>query len=378
VPAEPRDAALAAIDAVVGLALTLDGARYATPYAFVRALKRRALAVPAPRASDAVQLLTVHGAKGLEARTVFVVDADPEPRQAESATMLVEWPVDAAAPRTCAFVYSEKFCAPSLERLRDAEMGARRREELNALYVAMTRAEDRLVFSATEPYRRPEPTWWDRIGGLVASDDGDSPALPLPAAVRPILLRELPPLPKQGVPAVATKSRALDDEASRLGQAVHRVLEWARPGHRASPGPRASDHGGTSDRSLDLAALSQAAAHAFGVESAAVLELASRIDASPAVGRFFSGPSLRWSGNEVAVSESGEPLRIDRLVLLDEGEGATWWVLDYKLSHAPEALAEYRAQLLRYRSAVQAAQPEARVRCAFVTGEGHVLEIDAA
>ena len=77
------------------------------------------------------------------------------------------------------------------------------------------------------------------------------------------------------------------------------------------------------------------------------------------------------------MSDSGEPLRVDRLVLLDEAEGPTWWVLDYKLSHAPDALAEYRAQLLRYRRAVQAAEPEARVRCAFVTGEGQVVEIDA-
>ena len=43
-----RVAALGAIDAVLGQALTLDGARYATPYNFVRALRRRALQVAAP------------------------------------------------------------------------------------------------------------------------------------------------------------------------------------------------------------------------------------------------------------------------------------------------------------------------------------------
>jgi ATP-dependent helicase/nuclease subunit A len=378
VPAERCAAALAAIDAVVGLALTLDGARYATPYVFVRALKRRALAVPAPRASDAVQLLTIHGAKGLEARTVFIVDADPEPRQAESATLLVEWPVDAPAPRTCAFVYSEKFCAPSLEGLRDAELAARQREELNALYVAMTRAEDRLVFSATEPYRRPEPTWWDRIANVVPVDVDPSPLATPPAAARPIVLRELPALQAQQPAPASTSPRALDDEASRLGQAVHRVLEWAQPGRRFAHERSDAIDASRRESPIDLAPFAHAAARAFRVEPAAVMRLATRIHASPAVARFFTGPSLRWSGNEVAVAESGEALRVDRLVLLDEQEGATWWVLDYKLSHAPDALAEYRAQLLRYRRAVQAAQPEARVRCAFVTGEGHVVEIDAA
>ena len=372
VPAERRAAALAAIDAVVGLALTLDGARYATPYAFVRALKRRALAVPAPRASDAVQLLTVHGAKGLEARTVFIVDADPEPRPSESATMLVDWPVDAAAPRTCAFMYSEKYCAPSLEPLRDAELAAQRREELNALYVAMTRAEDRVVFSATEPYRRAEPTWWDRISRIVPADSDASPCASPRAAVRPIVLRALPAPPVRPMGAAAPRPQAVDDDASRLGQAVHRVLEWARPGS-SLPTPAVDG----ADAALDLGPFAQAAARAFRVDPAAVLRLATRIHASPEVARFFAGPALRWSGNEVAVAEGGEPLRIDRLVLMDDPEGPTWWVLDYKLGHAPEALAEYREQLRRYRRAVHAVQPEARVRCAFVTGEGRVVEVDA-
>jgi len=50
-------------------------------------------------------------------------------------------------------------------------------------------------------------------------------------------------------------------------------------------------------------------------------------------------------------------------------------VLDYKLHHRPEELAPYRAQLLRYRAVVERAQPGEPVRCAFVTGEGRVVEV---
>jgi ATP-dependent helicase/nuclease subunit A len=50
-------------------------------------------------------------------------------------------------------------------------------------------------------------------------------------------------------------------------------------------------------------------------------------------------------------------------------------VLDYKLHHAPEGLEPYRAQLLRYRAVVARAQPGETVRCAFVTGEGRVVEV---
>ncbi len=91
--------------------------------------------------------------------------------------------------------------------------------------------------------------------------------------------------------------------------------------------------------------------------------------------RFFRGPQIRWSGNEVSISDAGEVLRIDRLALVDDADGPAWWVLDYKLSHAPEELDEYRAQLLRYRAAVARAQPGEVVRCAFVTGDGRLVEV---
>jgi ATP-dependent helicase/nuclease subunit A len=41
----------------------------------------------------------------------------------------------------------------------------------------------------------------------------------------------------------------------------------------------------------------------------------------------------------------------------------------------PEALEPYRQQLLRYRDAVRAAQPGQAVRCAFIAGDGRVVEI---
>ena len=128
VPPEQRALALDAIDAVLAQALLLDGGRYATPYGFVRALKRRAVKSAPPVRADAVRLLTVHGAKGLEADTVFVIDADPERPTTETTTLLVDWPVEAERPRRCAFVYSESRCPPSLvDAARARDRGARAR-----------------------------------------------------------------------------------------------------------------------------------------------------------------------------------------------------------------------------------------------------------
>ena len=183
VPAERRSAALGAIDALLGC--RSDARRRA----LCDALQLRAR-VEAPRrqrrragAPDAVQLLTVHGAKGLEARAVFVMDADPEPLNAESATL-----ADRLAGRRrcsrrcCAFVYSELYCPPSLEPLRDRELVARRREELNGLYVAMTRAAS--DWSSVRPNRsdRRLPSWWSRVEPCGAQAGGRASDPRRPAA----------------------------------------------------------------------------------------------------------------------------------------------------------------------------------------------------
>ena len=398
VPAEQRALALDAIDAVLAQALLLDGGRYATPYGFVRALKRRAVKSAPPVRADAVRLLTVHGAKGLEADTVFVSDADPEPPSNEMTTLLIDWPVEAERPLRCAFVYSESRCPPSLRELLAGELRAREREELNALYVAMTRARHRLVFSATEPFKAPvRPTWWQRVGPFARPRTvPDAVPAPMTQGIGIARLKELPtrtspplapPAPKKSKAAAPARTAAVsaagqlalafaepesddaeaslvDDDAwdaaaAPLGRAVHRTLEWS-----AQPG-----------LAVPLADLAAAAAREFGVAAAPVLSHACAIVEHPQGGRFFAGPQIRWSGNEVAVSVDGEVRRIDRLVQLEEGGGAVWWVLDYKLRHAPEALAPYREQLLAYRDAVRGAQPGHVVRCAFIAGDGRVVEI---
>jgi ATP-dependent helicase/nuclease subunit A len=371
VPAERRLAALDAVDAVLGQALSLDGARYATPYNFVRALKSRAIKVALPAHADAVQLLTVHGAKGLEAQIVFVMDADPEPAATETATLLIDWPVQAEHPRRCGFVYSEGGCPPSLEGLLQTEMLARQREELNGLYVAMTRAKQRIVFSATEPFRPSRMlSWWDRVAPIgTLFDPGDLGLRPVPlhsCVPHGAILEIKLPLPQSGNPAPAVAPgpgvRNSDSDSTRLGKAVHRVLEWA------TVAPAASE--------VAVTNLAEAAAGEFGASASATSQISRSILSSPSCARFFFDKGLTWSANEVSVSYEGQALRIDRLVQLQGEEGSSWWVLDYKLHLAPQQLQPYREQLLRYREAVRLAQPGMSVRCAFITGAGVVVEIN--
>jgi ATP-dependent helicase/nuclease subunit A len=359
-PPERQTRAMDAVRALLAAALELDGGRYASPYNFVRALRQRQVLAPAAAQPDAVRLLTIHGAKGLEARVVFLMDADPAPRKAETSTLLVDWPVESAHPRQVAFVASEARCPPSLQNLLAIEHAARAREEVNALYVALTRAQQRLVVSRTPPQSQGDaPAWWARLQGAASPwievEPGPSAADAGQASYRawPVVARA-PTLPRPLTPAA-------DDVAARLGQAVHRTLEWA------------AGRGAT-----DLSALAVAAAAEFALADAGEVQaIARRILDSPACRRFFDPASIAWAGAEVPVaSADGQVRRIDRLVRL--AADGVWWVLDYKLAGAPQHDPALREQLQGYRAAVAALAPGEPVRAGFITGRGELIELTIA
>ncbi|UXH76429.1 UvrD-helicase domain-containing protein [Roseateles amylovorans] len=378
VPTSERRARLHAVEALLALALELDGGRYSGLYGFVRSLKGRALKLGAPAEPDAVQLLTVHGAKGLEARVVIMMDAEAGPARAEHMALAIAWPVHEPVPRTVAFIVSETRPPPSLQALLDDEKEQRQREELNALYVAMTRARSQLLLSRTPAKRvSSTATWWTRVQPLATPvvvpplEEGGSASEGETA-----LLRQLPqapprvtPEPSEQVGAASDAAglgqgpEAVDDSAA-LGEALHRVLEW---------------HSGPQGRAHPLERLMAAAAQMYGLDARRDERLQRSVQAilgSDACAPFFDADQLLWQGNEVPLSWRDLDMRLDRLVCRRDGADAvpTWWVLDYKLHPAPQNNPEYLAQLWRYREAVRALQPDEPVRCAFITGQGRLID----
>ena len=363
VPPSERRSRLHAVDALLALALDLDGGRYASLYGFVRTLKSRALKLVQSAEPQAVQLLTVHGAKGLEAKAVFILDGDAGPARAETATLAIDWPVEAAAPRRVAFVASESKPPPALVELLDEEKRQRQREELNALYVAMTRARSRLVISRTVSARAPAvPTWWSRLQPLAdlwRVDASQLAVLPAPthARLKTLPVWHAPPLKP------TTLQDAEDKALAKLGEAMHRVLEWVS--------------GNGQHLGADVARLTAASAQMYGLDAKARERLDRSVQAilsSPDCAPFFDATKWLWAANEVPVNAAGQERRIDRLVCLAGICGPTWWVLDYKLGAAPELNPAYREQLRAYRNAVQLLQPGESVRAALITGQGRLID----
>lgn len=358
VPAERLSLSIAAVRALLEQSLAVDGGRYLSVYRFVRALRQRALTVDAPSRSDAVRLMTIHAAKGLEARAVFVIDCDPHPLRDHAPAALVDWPLEQAHPRRVAFVANADAVAPSLRDWRDEEQRAAQREELNALYVAMTRACEWLVFSRTVR-KRPvlTPTWWSRTAAqavewtapsvdateITAAAMARVPAFPRPAPASPV-----PPMVDD------------DTDARRLGRAVHRTLQWT-----------AAD----TDLGLRLSRLALAAVREAGLPADRATQVADTVATmrrQPELARFFDRSQIAWAGDEVELMFDGRVARIDRLVRLRGPSDAAWWVLDYKLDGRAMDNELVREQLSRYCAAVSEATPERPVRAAVVTADGRV------
>ncbi|MFT3856945.1 MAG: UvrD-helicase domain-containing protein [Aquabacterium sp.] len=374
VPPSQRAQALCHVDALLAQTLEMDAGRDATPYRWVRMLKRLPLALPPRAQPQAIQLLTIHGAKGLEARAVFMVDTDPEPARKDSYALMVDWPESDERPRRCAFIRSQGKPPPSLAQTLADDLAADQREELNALYVALTRAREQLVFSRTEPRTTNAGSWWQR---LVASAAIDPHRLWLPQPSQAAKDQDAPPdavlmaLPvlTAGTTPAAPAMRMPDDVSVQqlLGQVVHRVLEWLTPlpvAQRTAPQLERAVKAAAAEVGLDAAHHAQAA------------HLADTILRSPELQSWLDPAHVDWAGNEVSLFDQGQVLRIDRLVARLAPQGRQWWVLDYKLAHRPEALAGYRQQLLRYVAAVSALQPGEKVSAGFITSAGAYVPLD--
>jgi ATP-dependent helicase/nuclease subunit A len=362
-PAAQRAAVQAHLQALLALSLQHEGGRYLTAYRLVRAVRAGGLTLAPVAVPGAVRLLTIHGAKGLEAHTVLLLDAHTASSRPETAGVLVDWPGEAACPRRFVFLVSEKAAPRCADDLLETERRARSLEELNALYVAMTRAGTRLVVSRFEPHQAPPSlTWWERLQPLAEALDAPAPVpVPLAQAATPWALQVLPALQVAPEAAPAATEPVVDDDATRRGQAVHRLLQWCpTPAH-------GFDWSDTHQRAIERSHALDAAA------STEALAAARRIVRGDAAWAWDPARIDHW-GNEVELLHQGRPLRLDRLVR--ERASGAWWVIDFKSHDAPHTVLEHREQLRGYREALQASQPGAVVRLAFITAQGRFIELD--
>ena len=109
--------------------------------------------------SNAVRVMTVHGAKGLEAPLVLLADATHDPDKVGGTSSIMDVPVPDVGSVPTIRPRKEE-CAPIFRTLLDAAKEADREEHWRLGYVGLTRAAERLVVAGVKPKRDvPQQSW---------------------------------------------------------------------------------------------------------------------------------------------------------------------------------------------------------------------------
>ena len=358
-------------------------------------------------ARDEVRVMTVHGAKGLEAPIVILADtmtspAGPRPprllKLADGAMIWVGRKDDDVAP----------VAAARRAALTEAEHEYRR-----LLYVAMTRAADRLIVCGADgERRRPAGCWYDLVVEplrpfLVEEGAGAekvlryrkpaeiierrSPAADLPKATRgelPSWLRQPAPV-EVPAPALLSPSSAfaddIGDSAPAGGSAAERgkALKRGRLVHRLMQSLPDIPAAGRKDAGQLY--LDRAAADFLPAERAEILRQVLTVLNDLIFAQAFAPGSRAEVPIVGRIAQAGAPAvavsgQVDRLAVTRDAVV----IVDYKSDRiAPRGLAEvpraYAAQLALYCAVLARIYPEKTLRAALVFTEGPtVIEVPGA
>jgi len=343
---------------------------------FLAAMRQSDIAIKRDLAiTGGVRVMTVHGAKGLEAPIVILADAATKPEGSKLGKPVYITDTDPGP----LLVHAGRVEEHTLEtqRFRDADVGNQKDEYWRKLYVAMTRAEDELyVTGFLTASGKVDDSWYAAIEAALVEDGEtvtdaddvpaeiiyprnrpapkpivateDAPALdavpftpaPLPDYVETDIVR--PSQARAGEDGFETASESARDAdaARREGIALHALLQ-----HLGKVAPEQWPH--VAVRALE--ALSPQHPERY----AALANKAIAILEAPANAALF-GPGSRAEVPVLAhASREGKPVliagRIDRLVVTND----TVLIVDFKSDAAPpqdagSVPAAYRTQLALY------------------------------
>jgi ATP-dependent helicase/nuclease subunit A len=406
-----------ALDEFLELALNYERKAPASLQGFMAWLRAADLEVKRDMeiSRDEVRVMTVHGAKGLEASVVFLVDTTTSPSDTQRLR-LIHLPQGNAAPHSPGVVVwaGRKAEDPvSVAAARTAMLGETEDEYRRLLYVAMTRAADRLIIGGCMPGNMNtvrKLSWYDLIAkGLANSglelheietatgpvkrysrpEDAVSPTGPVASASAPAI--ELPSwLQIPAPPEISADGllRPSDDDDGHRVRTGESIGQRARAMHRGTLVHRLlqSLPDIANERRRD-AALSYLARNAGGWSEDERKALAEEVLVLIADTRFAPvfAPGSRAEVSIVGrLDRPGQPQalisgQIDRLVVTPDAI----LIVDFKTNHAPpkaaaDAPGGYVRQLALYRAVLRKLYPRLPVRAALLwTETPELMEISA-
>ncbi len=367
-PASTRPQVAANLRAFLQLALTQGAGRYPSLGGFIRELKslvEDSEAAPeegiAADGENAVRLLTIHGAKGLEAPVVWLLSGSYSKKDSHH-DVLAPWPPEARKPEHFSLYGKKEDRGEFREAWFADEAVLNEQEETNLLYVALTRTKQALLVSGdgarnkegeiTHPWLRRIFSCWEKTGF-----DIDLPKSHV-LEVQPELTRS----PYMTSPSIGTRVvETTQSGAEAVGELIHACLECFAP-----PGANRDLQDLAKRLGVDTTTFEKAQITAQGLIAHSDLK------------RFFDPAHYLHARNELpVVTNSGQVQRIDRLVEFED----EIWVLDYKTGKADAAhddaalVQEYRPQLQAYVYAAKSLFPFKSVRCGIILADGRLVAL---
>ena len=157
--ADQQQSVAANLTRFLELSLDIDSGRYPSLTHFLHRLRTlrqfegSAPDEPVNNSPDCVRFLTIHGSKGLEAPIIFLADCNSASSHNDAYSALVDWPADSARPSRFQLTLSRANCDSITSALLQNKALAQERENLNLLYVALTRARQFLYISGAASNR---------------------------------------------------------------------------------------------------------------------------------------------------------------------------------------------------------------------------------
>jgi ATP-dependent helicase/nuclease subunit A len=336
-----------------------------------------------------VRVMTVHGAKGLEAPIVILPDTTGMPDHKNDPKIL--WS-DTDVPM---WSRGSRHDTDASGAARTAHRQSTQDEYRRLLYVALTRARDRLVICGWRGQTEPDPACWyqlcaDAFADLAEVREGttpwgvahrftpiafaepDAPATPPGAQARdsePAWLRRTPdPEPSPARPLAPSRPALAEPAVTsplgpdlgrrfQRGQAIHRLLQ-------VLPELPAERRARAAARVLAPYELDDTA-------KAECLATTLKVIDHPEFAPIFGPGTLAEAPLAGRVGDMVIAGQVDRLLVTDEHV----LVLDYKTNRPPPRRAEdvpalYLGQMAAYRALLRAVFPNRQVRCALLWTEG--------
>lgn len=397
-----------ALDEFLSLALTYESREASSLQGFVAWLRASEVEVKRDMemTRDEVRVMTVHGAKGLEAPIVVLADTTTPPAgpSGRQPRLILLPPTRAVpgAPHQLVWAGAKDNDVGPMADARESAKNAAANEYRRLLYVAMTRAAERLIICGADgATKRPEGCWYDLVNeGLkehlvqVPASDGEGDVhryqksgeessakrttaqKAKPDALPAWLNNPFTPDPPRG--AVITPSA--DDEISvhagggvferekarARGRIVHRLMQSLPDipeAHRAEAARRYVSRAAGEFSETERSEIATQARAILNDKIFAPLFTASSRAEVPIVGRLacVRQPDILVSG------------QIDRLAITDDAV----LIADYKTNRpAPRDIAEllarhggYVRQLALYRAVLATVYPDRKIRAALVWTE---------